>query len=285
MTAGAATRRLSAGVALVIGAGVALATMDAISKSLTSEMHVIQVVWARYFFHALVVTLFLVARRMHGFWRARRFGLQVARAACLFGATLCMYTALTRVPLADATAVQFFAPVLVAVLSVPFLGERLHAGRLAAVLVAFVAVLIIIRPGTTTDPFLLLPLAAAFLLSGYLLLTRFLSRGENPRATQFYTTAVGAVVLSIVVPLVWKTPSPAQWTLMAGAGGFGAMAHFAIIVGMTHAPASLLSPFLYSQILFATILSVVVFGDPLTIYTMAGALLLVASGLYLWRHA
>lgn len=258
--------------------------MDAISKSLTAHAHVIQVVWARYFFHTVLVTLLLAARDPHGFWRARQPVLQAVRACCLFGATLCMYTALTRVPLADATAVQFFAPVLVVVLSAPVLGERLHARRLGAVATAFVGVLILVRPGAGTDPYLLLPLAAAFLLSGYLMLTRLLARGENPRATQFYTTAIGAVILSAAVPLFWEPPTISQWLLMAGAGGLGALAHFAIIVGMAWAPASLLSPFLYSQILFAALLSVAVFGDPLTLHTVAGALLLVGSGLYLWRR-
>lgn len=285
MTARGASRGLSAGIALVIGAGVALASMDAISKGLTSQLHVVQIVWARYFFHSLIVTGVLSCSGPRGFWRARHPGRQVARAACLFGATLCMYTALTRVPLADATAVQFFAPVLVTVLSVPLLGERVRPSRLLAVAVAFASVLVIIRPGASTDPFLLLPLAAAFLLSGYLLLTRLLAHGEDARATQFYTTAVGALVLSAAAPFVWQSPSPSQWLLMAAVGGLGAAGHFAIISGMSFAPASTLSPFLYSQILFAAILSVAVFGDALTAYTLIGASMLVASGIYLWRSA
>src|SRR5690606_23398427 len=155
--------------------------------------------------------------------------------------------------------------------------------RLAAVAGGFIAVLLIIRPGPTSDPFMLLPLGAAVLLSVYFLQTRILAGLDHPRTTQFYTTAVGALVLTATVPFVWQTPTMGQFLLMVVVGALGAIGHFAIITGFSRAPASLLSPFLYSQLLFAALLSVAFFGDPMSPWTVAGAILLVASGLALWR--
>lgn len=274
--------RLATGIWLVVGAGVILASMDAISKNLSTELNIVQIVWARYFFHSLIVSVVLVRSGRLDFLHSRQPGMQFVRATCLFGATLCMYTALTRIPLADATAVQFFAPVLVSLISIPFLREKAYPTRIGAVVVGFLAVLLIIRPGPSTDPYTLLPLATACLLSIYFLLTRMLSGRDHANTTQFYTTAVGALVLTLIVPFIWESPSVRQLLLMMTIGCFGALGHFAIIKGFAHAPASTLSPFLYSQILFAAFLSVMFFGDPLTIYTMVGAILLVASGLFLW---
>ncbi len=281
--AGADPSRLAVGILLVVGAGIALASMDAVGKHLSAELHIVQIVWARYFFHSLVVTAVLLRAGNLAFLRARRPALQGIRATCLFGATLCMYTALTRVPLADATAVQFFAPVLVSLISIRYLGERPRPARLAAAVLGFAAVLLIIRPGPNLDPFMLLPLGAAMLLSVYFLMTRMLAGHDHAGATQFYTTAVGAVVLTAAAPFVWDAPTATQLILMISVGALGAAGHFAIITGFARAPASLLSPFLYSQLLFAAALSVAFFGDALDALTVCGALLLVASGLVLWR--
>lgn len=274
--------RLAIGIWLVISAGVTLASMDAISKNLSTEMNIVQIVWARYFFHSLIVSVVLSRSGRFGFLRSRQPGKQFIRATCLFGATLCMYTALTRIPLADATAVQFFAPVLVSLISIPFLREKAYPTRIGAVVVGFLAVLLIIRPGPSTDPYTLLPLATAVLLSVYFLLTRMLSSRDHANTTQFYTTAIGALVLTLIVPFIWEWPTVRQLVLMMTIGGLGALGHFVIIKGFAYAPASTLSPFLYSQILFAAFLSVVFFGDPLTMHTVAGGTLLIASGLFLW---
>jgi drug/metabolite transporter (DMT)-like permease len=275
-------QRLSVGIWLVVGAGVTLASMDALSKYLSAEINIVQIVWARYFFHSLIVSAVLLRKGSANFLYSRQPGKQFVRAACLFGATLCMYTALTRIPLADATAVQFFAPVLVSLISIPILKEKARASRIGAVVVGFLAVLLIIRPGPSTDPYTLLPLGTAVLLSVYFLLTRLLAGRDHINTTQFYTTAIGALVLTLVVPFIWESTTFDQFLVMMTIGAFGALGHFAIIKGFAHAPASILSPFLYSQILFAAALSVIFFGDALTIHTISGASLLVASGLYLW---
>jgi drug/metabolite transporter (DMT)-like permease len=268
------------GVLLTVAGGVSLAGMDAVGKHLTGELPVLQVIWARYFVHAVLVAggLAVLDPRL-GFLRSRRPGLQLLRAACLLSATLMMYTALTRIPLADATAVQFFAPVLVTLLAAAVLRERVDAVRLGAVAAGFAGVLLIVRPGVSSDPYLLLPVGSAATVACYLLLTRILAGSDDARATLFNTTALGAAALSLAVPAAWSAPSPGQWGWMLALGALGAVGHLCWVLAMRCAPASLLSPFLYAQLLAAALLSVVVFGDPVTVWLVAGGAVVVASGL------
>ncbi|WP_206453489.1 DMT family transporter [Aurantimonas marina] len=272
-----------AGILLTILSGLALATMDTGAKYLTGRLPVLEVVWARYFFHAVLMTAWLAKTRGTSFLRTRRPALQLTRGTALLCATIVMYLALSKVPLADATAVMFFAPVLVTVLSVIFLRERIGLPRILAVLAGFGGVLLIVRPGfADTDPYLLLPLAAAAIVSIYFLLTRTLSGPEENAATLFHTTAAGAVVLSLVVPFVWEAPSAADFAVMVGIGTLGALGHFCLVTGFAYATASTLTPFLYSQVLFAGIYSVVLIGDPMGLNLVLGAAILVASGLTIW---
>lgn len=272
-----------AGIILTILSGLALATMDTGAKYLTGRLPVLEVVWARYFFHAVLMTAWLARTRGTTFLKTRRPLLQLARGGALLGATVTMYLGLSHVPLADATAVMFFAPVLVTVLSVVFLRETIGLPRIAAVLAGFGGVLLIVRPGfADTDPYLLLPLGAAVIVSVYYLLTRTLSGPEENAATLFHTTAAGAVILSLVVPFIWQTPSPAGFALMVGIGTLGALGHFCLVKGFAYAPASTLTPFLYFQVFFASIYSVVLIGDPLRPNLVVGAGILIASGLTIW---
>lgn len=274
---------LALGVGLTVLAGAMLATMDATGKYLQGELHVLQVVWGRYVFHTLIVFAVLSAHGGPAFLRARRPVLQTMRAGALLGATLCLYTALGYVPLADATAVQFFAPVLVTLVSGLFLREHVGPHRLGAVIAGFLGVVLIVRPGLPgTDWHMLLPLGAACMLSLYLLLTRQLAGWDGPGTTIFYTTALGAVVLSLLVPGVWRAPAPGELVLMVSMGALGAGGHLCLINAFGFAPASVLSPFLYAQIAWAAVLSVTWFGDPLTAPMLLGTLVLVGSGLYLW---
>jgi drug/metabolite transporter (DMT)-like permease len=194
-----------------------------------------------------------------------------------------MYVGLARVSLADATSVMFFSPILITILSVVVLKETIGLHRIIAVIVGFLGVLLIVRPGaTSTDPYLLFPLAAAGLNSVYMLLTRKLAGSDEAPATQFNTTAVGAVILTIIVIPQWQTPSPGLFAMLVLIGCIGAIGHFCLVVGFRYASASLLSPFLYSQVLFATGISLLVFDDHLRWTTLVGTAVLVGSGLYIW---
>ncbi|MCP1673089.1 drug/metabolite transporter (DMT)-like permease [Natronocella acetinitrilica] len=282
MQAVTVNEKLLLGIAMTMMAGALLASMDALGKHLSQYYPVLQVVWARYFFHAALVLLALSARHGLSFVRTRHPWIQTIRGLMLITVTGLLYLALIRVPLADATAIMFFAPVLVTLLSGIFLSERITPVRVGAVMAGFAGVLLIVRPGFETDWFMLLPLGAACTLAVYLLLTRTLSGRDPTRTTIFYTTAMGTVALTLMMPLVWQMPGVGHLLLMVIMGALGATGHFLIISAFAHAPASVLSPFLYFQIISAMVISVAVFGDPLTATMLAGTLLLIGGGLAVW---
>ena len=267
---------------LTIIGGSLLAIMDAISKDLTSSFEVIQVLWSRYFFHALIVMVYLLLRQTRNIFKSNRPKVQLQRSFLLFGATLAMYTSLKYLPLADAAAVQFFSPVLVTILSSLFLGEKIGIRRYLAVIAAFCGVLIIIQPGTGFRWAILLPMITAFLLAIFLIQTRQLNNVDDPYTTLFYSTLVGVIILIFIAPFFWRQPNSHELILMCFQGGLGAAGHLAIIKGLQYATASFLSPFLYSQLIVASIVSVIYLGDPLTIEIILGSGLIVLSGIYIW---
>ncbi|MEE3000128.1 MAG: DMT family transporter [Pseudomonadota bacterium] len=265
----------------LMGGGV-LAVMDAISKELTNSLPVIQVVWSRYFFHAIIVIIYLFLLHPRTVFISKQPKIQLQRSFLLFIATLAMYTSLKYLPLADAAAVQFFAPVLVTILSSVFLKEKIGIRRYLAVIAAFFGVLIIIQPGFDFRWATLLPLSTAFLLAIFLIQTKKLQKHDSAYTTLFYTTLVGVIILLLIVPFNWRQPEMRELILMCFQGGLGAAGHLAIIKGLQYATASFLSPFLYSQLLVAVVLSFVFLGDPLTIEVIVGAGLIVISGVYIW---
>lgn len=275
---------LVTGIGMTLCAGMLFATMDGFAKTLAATLPVMQVVWGRYIFHTLAVGSVLVARhRGIGFLRTRHPVLQFLRGMALLSSTLMMYLALSHIPLADATAVLFFSPVFVTLLSVVFLGERIGIHRIVAVIAGFVGVMLVVRPQFGgTDPWLLLPLGAVVSNSLYLMMTRRLAGREDAAATQFNTTAAGAVIMSVLVAFVWQPPTLAQWGMLMAAGLLGACGHSLLVKAFAVAPASLLSPFLYSQVIFASAISVAIFGDPMHPLTLAGTGILIASGVYIW---
>lgn len=275
--------RLLPGICLTVLAGSCFALMDAIGKQLTAFLPVIMVVWGRYFFQTLMSAGFFSVTVGPRFLMTRRPLVQFLRGAALFCATILMYNALARVPLADATSALFFTPILVALFSAVFLKERIGIHRIGAILVGFVGVLFIVRPGfADTSPYLVLPVGAACMNATYLILTRLLAGEQERRAAQFHTTSVGAVVLSLAVLPVWQTPEPLQLGALVLMGLIGATGHFSIVAAMRYAPASLLSPYLYSQVMAALAISLLWFGDRIVPATLLGTMLLVGSGIYIW---
>jgi len=271
-------------ILMIIITGAMLAGMDVTAKYLALELPILVVLWARYFFHtAITFTVYAAKRRSFQFLRARRPGLQLIRAASLFGATSFMYVAITLMPLGDAAAIQFFAPVLMTLFAGLFLGEHVGPRRLAGVAIAFIGVMLVARPGSDVLGWTaLLPLATAILLAVYMVMTRVIRTKDNPDATTFYSTAVGAVVLTAIVPFYWQALSPSQWGLMVTMGLAGAGGHFLLVKAFHSAEASMLAPFTYSQVVAAIIWGFVVFGDVPSIWTTCGATLIVGSGIYVW---
>lgn len=270
------------GISLMLGTMLAFVILDTLMKYLTRDYGTTQVVWARYVFHMVVLVAVLAptGRLRLG---TRRLGLQIFRSLLLLGATACFVFGLNYLPLAEATTITFLSPLVVTALSVPLLRERVGPRRWTAVIVGFVGVLIVTRPGSgAIHPAAFVLLGTALCFGLYQITTRLLGTDEDPFTTLFYTALTGAVCMTLIVPFAWRPPSPEAWAMMIAAGGFGALGHFFLIKAYTLAPASVLAPFVYTQLVWATLAGVVVFGDLPDLWTIVGALVIIGSGLYVF---
>lgn len=274
-----------AGILATIVAGFVLAAMDSLAKWLMQTLPTQQVVWARYFFHTLLVGLVFTLQSGPAFIRPNQPGLQLLRAACLLGVTLCLYFAIRTISLADATAILFFAPVLVTLLAGAILHERVGTPEWLAVGIGFVGVLFVVRPGfRQLEPAMLLALLGALCLAFYFVLTRALKGRDSEQTTLFHTTALGALGLSCLMPLWWQAPSLSQWGFLVLMGVMGASGHFLLVKAFHLAQAPLLSPFLNAQLVAATLYSMLIFNDRLGSGFFIGATLIVSAGLIVWAH-
>jgi drug/metabolite transporter (DMT)-like permease len=273
------------GIGLTVLAICLFTVMDTIGKSLTASYPFQQVVWARYFFQCALMLLLLPRLGLIGLLRTRRHGLQIGRGLLLALATLCMFGAISVVPLADAYTMTFTAPLLVTALSVPLLKERVGWRRWTAVVVGFIGVLIVIRPGFGSVPWqLMLPLVTAACFALYQILTRLVSvdPAETPFVMLFYLAWVGAAVMILIVPFYWRPVALADWPWMVAMGGIGAVGHLILIRALVIAPASLIAPFTYSQIIWALLAGYFVFGDLPDRWMLLGCTVIVASGLFVF---
>ncbi|MEE8499988.1 MAG: DMT family transporter [Kiloniellales bacterium] len=269
------------GILWMLATTFCFVSMDALAKYLSQSYPVLQVVWARYVFHLLILALVL-GPRLPRVVRTGRLGLQFLRSLFLLGATGLFFAALSFIPLADATAIMFVAPILVTAMSVPLLGEHVGPQRWASVVVGFLGALVIIRPGSDAmEPAALLALGAASCYGFYQIATRRLSATDAPLTTLMYSAAVGVLVSCAVVPFFWVTPSPADWLAMMGLGLFGALGHFALIKAFQAATAVTVTPFGYVNLLWAVLFGFVMFGELPDAWTVLGAAIIAASGLYI----
>ena len=201
----------------------------------------------------------------------------------LLGSTLLNFAALRYLQLDEAIALIFSTPFFVAALSGPLLGEWVRWRRWSAIAVGFIGVLVVTRPDAGSfHPAALLSLSAAVLYAIYSIMTRILARADSNATTLFYSNIVGAVALIPVLPFVWTTPSrPLLVALTAGTGLAGGFGHYLLIAAHRLTPAAVLSPFIYTEIVWVTILGFIVFGDLPTRWTITGAAIVIASGLYI----
>jgi drug/metabolite transporter (DMT)-like permease len=271
------------GIGLMCGAVLAFACLDAIAKYLNGYMDTLQVVWARYT-GAFVLTLLIfnpVSRP--GLMRTKRPILQLLRSAMLLGSTITNFLAFRYLQLDQALSILFSTPFMVAILAGPFLGEWIGWRRWVAILVGFAGVLLVTRPGVGGVHWAALySVASAVFYALYIVATRILSRSDPTDTTLFYSNLVGAAAMLPVMPFVWTTPhDPWIIFLMVAFGAFGSFGHYLLIVAHRLAPASVLAPFMYTQLVWATGFGYFVFGDVPNRWTVAGALIVIASGLYL----
>jgi drug/metabolite transporter (DMT)-like permease len=277
--------RNSLGALLTMLAMFCFAGMDAISKSLVVDYAVGQSRWVRYGLLCLFAA-FVARRRGVGVaLRTNRPWLQIARSLVAVVEAATFILAFRYLPLAETHAVAATSPLIVIALGVLFLGERAGLARWLAVAAGLVGVLLNPRPRSRTfDSPLLLPPAAAVLWASYQVLTRLAARHDQPDTTLLWSAIVAFVVMSFVGPFVWRWPSATAWALLVAISLIGAVAHYALIKALDYAEASALQPYAYMLLVWATVLGFLVFGNVPDGWTILGAIIVVAGGLYSWRH-
>ena len=270
-------------ILLILITTVMFALLDTGVKYVGQFYPVLQIAWARYVFQMVVVPVVIGGTRPRDILRTRRPGLQVLRSMMMVGATLSFFTAVRYMPVAEASAIGMISPLLVTALAIPLLGERVGRRRWMAVLCGLIGALIIIRPGFGTLSWAaLLPVVTAVCYALYQITTRMLAEIDPPITTFFYSGAVGVVVLSLAVPFSWQTPTVGGWAMMIALGLLAGAGHYCVIQAMRRAPASVLAPVSFVQLVWVAILGYLVFGDFPDKFTFLGAAIVVGSSGYVF---
>lgn len=272
-------------IGLVLGAMFLFTTTDGAAKYLTSDLPAEQIIWMRYVVVSVILAPILIHRRADDLLRTRRLGLHALRGLLLMASGLLFIAALGHLPLELATAIGFVSPLYVTALSIPLLGEHVGVRRWIAVGIGFLGVLIILRPGGAAfTPAMLLPLASSFCWAVGLIITRRM-RGEAHALTVLtYSSFAGLIASAPLAWLEWHSPTPSQWALLGVIGVLNAVAQYLVIRAFMLAPASLLAPFSYSTIIWATLIGAFVFGTYPDAVSIAGTMILVGAGLYVWHR-
>lgn len=273
------------GIALVALSAVIFGLTDGFSKMLAETNSVGQLVWARY---ALALPILIAVRpaRLPTLFQTRHLRLQILRGLAPLVVGAAMVMAVSYLPLADATVILFATPFFVVAVSAPLLGERVGASTWIAVAVGFAAVLIVARPGLSElSRFAIFPLIGAVFYAALLLITRHLAALNEPAETTLaWTLLTGFVVSSPLAALSWETLDLRGWILVLATSVAFGTAQMILIRGFALAPAAVLAPLSYFQIISAVIFGLAVFGDLPDLWTWLGILMIVASGIYVVRQ-
>ncbi|MCW8085609.1 DMT family transporter [Sabulicella glaciei] len=264
-------------------AGLLFPMMSGFAKLLGEDYSSLQVSWARAFVHLLFLSALFLPHSGLGVLRSRRPVLQLARAAMLTTSNLATFYALTFIALAEQAAIQLAAPLIVALLAWPVLRERTTVASFTAVAIGFVGVLVLLRPGSGVFQWpALWVLLSAVAYGVYQILTRLVAPHDPPATSALWSPLVGAFGLMLVLPFVWRTPATLpDLLLFLGCGAFGAIGHYFVARAMVYAPANIIAPFQYFQLLGSVVIGWLLFSHLPDAATWVGAAIIVASGLFL----
>ena len=266
-------------------AWVMLPIMDGFAKYLSTDLPVLQITWARYFFTvAFTLPLMFFFFREKLVWTDKP-KLQLIRGLILLAANICFFYAISVISLAKALTLAFIAPLIVTTFSPIFLNEKVGLRRWSAVIIGFIGSLVVIRPGyVEINLASIAALGTGVMYGFYLIITRKLSTSDNPLLTLLLTGVVGATIISTVMPFVWVKPSLNQWSIMAAIGIFACIGHLFIILSLKYADASKLAPFSYFEIVTNIIIGYYFFNDFPDNWTFLGLFIIILSGIYISRR-
>lgn len=266
------------GILFILAAGFLLASHDGISKHLTLVYPVIMVAWARYVSQTVLMLVLFTPSMRRRITQTKRPGLQLARGLSLVGITLLFFTGLKYIPLAEATAVMFMAPLLVTIASA-LMGEKVSKGQWLMVVLGLVGVLVVVRPGGALfTPAILLPFGGACCFTLYQLITRRLSDTDHPVTSNFLSSLVGTVLMTVLVVSNWETPALSHGLMMAALGALAMTGHMLLTHAFKYATAATLAPFTYGQIIFAGIVGFIAFRHVPDSGALVGMAIIIASG-------
>ncbi len=271
-------------ILLNLSAWTMLPIMDGIAKYLSSSLPVLQITWARYFFTVVIILPIMVLFFKKNLKLSEKPKLQIIRGVLLFFANILFFYSISQISLSKALTLAFIAPLIVTIFSPIFLNEKVGFNRWVAVMIGFFGCLIVIRPGLIE--FNLATFAAlgtGFMYGFYLIVTRKLSNVDNPLLTLLFTGIVGAFIGSFAIPLYWVMPSPDQWLFLFLIGFFASIGHLLLILSLKLADASKLAPFGYFEILPNVIIGFYFFNNVPDIFHLAGLVLIIGSGVYIFK--
>ena len=269
------------GIGLVLLGGAFLSSADAVSKLMAETVPALQITWLRYAAFALIMLAITLPGGL-AVLKPRRPKLQLARGIAVTVSSVLFVSSLRYLPIADATATSVISPLFVTALSIPLLGERIGWRRWTATIVGLIGVLIVVRPGGAGFQLAaLLPMLSASSWAFALIFTRMMSATENPVTTLTWSAIIGFVLLSLLQPFGWQPLTAQAIWLGVFVGVASTIGHWFVILAFRHADASLLAPFAYLQLLWASIFGYFMFAALPDRFTWLGAVIISASGLYI----
>jgi drug/metabolite transporter (DMT)-like permease len=283
--ADSARNRLT-GIGLVSLTYLVFSLLDGSAKWLVSVMPVIMVVWLRFATHVLVAGVVLFPLRGFGLVRTQHLRWHVLRALMFVAMTGINFWALQYLQLTVTSSIFFSVPLIIALISASFLGEKLDAGKWIAIVAGFAGVLVIVRPwGAEFHPAMLASVVNALMYAAFMMMTRRLAAYDSPETIQ-YLPAVGATIgLAPFAFAAWEWPSGwLEWTVACLMGVLGGLGHYLLALAHRYAPASVIAPFLYQQVIYMALFGYLVFGDVPSAWVWLGAAIVIASGLYLFSR-
>ncbi|WP_083556147.1 DMT family transporter [Hyphomicrobium sp. NDB2Meth4] len=279
-----AADRLKA-IGLMCIAVTLFSALDTSAKYLVTHAHLpaIEVVWARFLGQFTLMLTLLTAMPLSALLHTRKLKLELTRSFLMVSTTACNFIALRHLRLDQTVSVTFLAPLIVALLAGPFLGEWVGWRRLVAIFVGFIGVLIVVHPGFgALHPAFAVSFTGMLVYSFFMILTRYLAAYDKPITMLFYSILIGTFALAPFAIWQWVWPQNwSEWLLLSGLGVFGGVGHYLFIHAYRLAPASSVAPFLYVQLLTMVAFGFAVFSDMPDIYTLVGSAVIIGSGIYL----
>ena len=277
--------RPSLAILFMIAAMFLISLVDSFCKAFTDELHAVQLVWGYFVGIFAALCLYFVFRRLgfRALAHTNRMGLHWFRSGCLVGSIMSLFVGLTYMPIADATAIGFMAPLFITILSIPLLNEKVGTHRWIAVVAGLIGVVIIIRPGGGIWHWSsIMPLIGAVFFAFYQITTRVITSNDRTQTILFHTGFGGVVWSSIIVLFFWNETRTEHWILFFGTGILGALAHLCMVSAFRRAQASLIAPFNYTKLIFVGILGFIMFEEVPTLNTLIGSALIVFAGLFVY---